>query len=63
MNMKSWLVTEFLKPTVRRLGTGVSAYLIGMGAAATVAQQITLGFVALAMFLIELVLSSKERKK
>lgn len=63
MRMKSWILAELIRPMVRRLGTGLGAFLAGAGVAAEPIQQIQLGVAAAAAVGIELLLSNRERKK
>lgn len=54
--------TELVKPAVRRLGTGLGGYLVGLGVHENLATQIATGAVALALVGIDLWQSHRERK-
>lgn len=54
--------TELVKPAVRRLGTGLGGYLVGLGVQENLSTQIATGAVALALVGIDLWQSHRERK-
>jgi len=59
--MRKYLITEILKPILRRLGTAMGATLVGMGVANEHAVQIETAAIALLLVLADLILSHFER--
>lgn len=62
-SFKKFIVTEIAEPLFRRLGTGLGAYLVGLGVAREDATVIVSGAVALAGIVMDLVWSHLERKR
>ena len=60
--MKYFILKQLVEPAMRRIGSAGSAYLIGIGVAASSVEQIMLGLSAALAVGLELVLSAKARK-
>lgn len=56
------LVSEIVKPIIRRAGTAMGATLVGMGVASEQALEIQTAAISLLLVLSDLILSSLERK-
>lgn len=60
--MPDFFLKQLLGPIVRRGGTAVSSFLVGLGVAQTSTEQIVLGLSTAVMVAAELALSAKARK-
>lgn len=61
--MKQFLLQEMAKPMLRRVGTAIGGYLIGMGYAASVVDPIVAGLAAAGGIAIDLAMSHWNRKE
>lgn len=52
-----FVIQSIVGPSVRRLGTAVGAWLVGLGMDADVSAQVQVGFVAAVLFAIDLAAS------
>ena len=59
---KAWVISEVLKPLIRRAGTALSAYLVGNGVAADDTSAIVIGATTAIAVGIDLINSSVNRK-
>jgi len=62
-SMIEFMLTELAKPIIRRLGTAMGAGLLSMGYATEQTVAAETAVTSLALILVDLVLSHKERKK
>ena len=60
--MWNWVLTELLKPALRRLGTALGAYLVGAGVAADTVDLIVGGVLAAIGVAFDLFMSNRDRK-
>lgn len=63
VSMIEFMLTELAKPIIRRLGTAMGAGLLSMGYAAEQSVALETAVTSVALILVDLVLSHKERKK
>lgn len=62
INLKTFILKELLKPTLRRLGSMIAGGLITLGVATEAANAIETGAVAAIAVLADLIMSHWERK-
>lgn len=60
--MQKILVTEFLKPLVRRAGTAFGVFLLSVGVGQESVDHLVLGLTAALSIMLDLVLSHWERQ-
>lgn len=60
--MNKLLIREVLGPAIARVGTAISGYLVGAGAASSDAEKIAVGAIALVMVGADLALGHFFRK-
>lgn len=61
--IRSFVLVELLDPIARRIGTGVSGYLIGAGVESDTVNVIATGLVAALGVIVDLALSHKARAR
>lgn len=62
-SVRSALMTSFIKPLVRRAGTAVSGYLLGLGVTAQSVDVIVAGVTTLLLVSVDLTLSHLDKGK
>lgn len=61
--MRNTILREVILPLCTRAGTALTAYLVGSGIASDLAEQATMGVIALALIATDLIGSHLFRKK
>lgn len=58
-----FVLTQLAKPILRRLGTAIGSALLALGYTQEAALSLETAFTSLALVIVDLVLSYKERKR